>query len=455
MYESRFYELSPALIQEMIISGRSFLRKLLRDGRSFQKEYYEVMRTQFLDYEALAYLQKKRLKRIICHAALSVPYYRDVCKKSGICLKNMDEDSLDFFPVLEKKDIHEAGRSMLSESESVIFFSDYSSGSTGVPVRIFRNISSIVRERAFISRQSSWAGVRQSDRKVWLRGDQIIPSYHNVPPYWRHDRSGNIVIVSSYHISKKSSLEYLKKIESFDPVVIEAYPSAIYHLSRLLLDIGLKYRGRNLKAVITSSETLAIDHRYFIKKFFGCPVYDLYGSVERVAAIHTCEQGNYHLLSDYSHVELKETTNGDHELIGTGFDNRLMPLIRYRLEDTVVVADKNYRCPCGRAFPVIERINGRIDDTIVTPDGRYLGMLINMFNGLTNVMQTQVIQESRYELAISIVPVSKIRTPKPDEIMTRVRRIIGDDMKISIKFLTSIPRGNNRGKLCTVIKKIK
>src|SRR5690606_28221227 len=117
-----------------------------------------------------------------------------------------------------------------------------------------------------------------------------------------------------------------------------------------------------------------------IEERFGCRVFDWYGQNERVAAIGTCEQGRYHLMSDYSYVELEPTPEGL-EIVGTGFNNLAMPLIRYRTGDFVQLQDVD-SCSCGRAFPVVRRIIGRDDDYIKLPDGSHVKRLSNVFKDI-------------------------------------------------------------------------
>jgi len=43
----------------------------------------------------------------------------------------------------------------------------------------------------------------------------------------------------------------------------------------------------------------------------------------------------------------------------------------------------NFRCPCGRATPVLKRIEGRTDSYVVRADGRRVGRISNVFQGVT------------------------------------------------------------------------
>ena len=57
------------------------------------------------------------------------------------------------------------------------------------------------------------------------------------------------------------------------------------------------------------------------------------------------------------------------EIVATGLLNDAMPLIRYRVGDYAAWA-VNEKCPCGNSNPVIKNLEGRLDDYLLTSDGR-------------------------------------------------------------------------------------
>ena len=112
-----------------------------------------------------------------------------------------------------------------------------------------------------------------------------------------------MLMMSAYHLSESSAKAYIDEIERFDPVVIQSYPSAVFLLARYLLSSGRSFKGRRLRSVVTSSETVTEEHRDLVKRAFNCRIIDWYGAMERMVAIGNCEHGTYHVMSDYSYVE--------------------------------------------------------------------------------------------------------------------------------------------------------
>ena len=105
------------------------------------------------------------------------------------------------------------------------------SGTTGTPLTTFQDRRVIAAENAFLWRQLQWAGFSKGQRCVWLRGDMIIPYEQITPPFWRTNRAENMLMISSYHLSEKNAPHYVIAIETFNPTLIQAYPSSVAYLA--------------------------------------------------------------------------------------------------------------------------------------------------------------------------------------------------------------------------------
>lgn len=263
------------------------------------------------------------------------------------------------------------------------------SGSTGRPLTLVQTVGAVIREEAFVYRQLSWAGYAWRQRRVWIRGDVVAsPASSSKGRYWCRDYWSNTLMFSSYHISTDSARSYISEIRKFDPVLIQAYPSSIGALAVWMRLNNVEYRSKALRGIVTSSETLDPELRKEIEEAFGVRVFDWYGQAERVAAIGTCEHGNYHILTDYGKVELLPEHDGSYEVVGSGYNNKAMPLLRYRTGDRVSYSGKG--CDCGRVFPVVDQVVGRKDKAIVLEDGRHVTRLGHVLQGFDNVLEGQI-----------------------------------------------------------------
>jgi phenylacetate-CoA ligase len=441
LFASFAYRHAPVRAQETLIAARARLRARLREGRAFEALRAQVGESQWWSAAELRAYQARRLHEVLAHAAQNVPYYRG----RGTRLED--------WPLLDKAQVRAAGRALLAARHDGPLIESGTSGTSGAPLRLWQDLAAINRENAFVWRQLEWAGLRRGARRAWLRGDMIVPAAQREPPYWRLNRAENMLMLSSYHLADSTGEAYLEALQAFDPDLIQAYPSALGFLAAWMLAHGVRYRGPALCGIVTSSETLSAVRRRDISIAFGCAVFDWYGQAERVAAIGTCEHGRQHLISDYAHVELLPAGDGTCELVGTGFNNFAMPLVRYRTGDFVRPAPKDERCPCGRAFPLVEAVMGRDDDAVVLPDGRAVGRLDHVFKGLTGILEAQIRQERADGVEVLLVPGRDYGEATRRALLANLRERLGAEVGLGIRRVDAIPRGPNgkfKGVVCNL-----
>ena len=454
MFASSLYRLSPIWAQEAFISLRAWSRARLREGRTFDRMRTEVDASQWFDREAAEYYRMAMLSRVLQHAYHHCAPYRERFHAAGLGPDDIrSESDLAQFPLLDKSQVRAAGRSLVSSAACWPIFEGTTSGTTGSPLKIFQDLRAINRENAFIQRQLAWAGLTPKGRRAWLRGDMVAPVDQKDSPYWRLSRAENMLMLSSYHLSERNALDYLESLARFDPLVIQAYPSSIGFLANWLEATARSYGGASLRGIVTSSESLSDTQRAVIEKGFGCRVFDWYGQFERVASIGTCEYGTYHVNSDYSLSEFLPVGDGLYEVVGTGFNNLTMPLIRYRTGDFVRLADPDESCRCGRSFPIVRAIHGRADDVVKLPDGRHIGRLDHIFKGVNGVIEAQIRQEALDRIDILVVPGAGYSPTEEGQLVTNARERIGNDITIAVRTVGNVPRTRNgkfRGVVCEV-----
>ncbi len=454
MFTSFAYRHSPIWAQELLTSAQSSLRNAMREGRAFETVAAQVHESQWWSEQELRDFQARKLRTILESAARDVPYYRNKYRPLGLDFEEMElPEAVASLPLITKADVRKGGKSLISERKQGPLFSGSTSGTTGAPLTLYQDLAAINRENAFIWRQLTWAGLRRGDRRAWMRGDMIVPATQEKPPYWRVNHAENMLMLSSYHLSESSAPAYLDALTRFDPVVIQAYPSSIGFLATWMRSAGSRYRGSSLRGIVTSSETLSDAPRREIESVFGCRVFDWYGHFERVAAIGTCEHGRHHLLSDYSYVEMLPADDGLFELVGTGFHNLSTPLIRYRCGDFVRPASATGRCACGRSFPLIEEVIGRVDDSIKLADGRSVGRLDHLFKGVEGILEAQIRQDRVDAITMLVVPSATFNDRTRETLENNTRYRLGEGIALEIRLVDAIPRTRNgkfKGVVCNI-----
>ncbi|QJE03100.1 phenylacetate--CoA ligase family protein [Massilia forsythiae] len=320
------------------------------------------------------------------------------------------------------------------------------SGTSGSPLRIVQSIGTMVREEGFIYRQLRWIGWRHGQRRAWIRGDIVCPERPRDRRYWCRDWVGNLLMMSSYHLSNDTIGAYIDALERFDPVVIHAYPSSIAALAAWLEAAGRRYQGAALRGVMTSSETLEPAVRAAVERGFGVRVFDWYGQAERVAAIGTCEHGRYHVLTDYSDVALLGAGEGEAdacELVGTTLNNAAMALVRYRTGDSVVPDHGAAPCPCGRVFPTVAAVLGRRERIVTLPDGRLVARLDRIFQGHERrLLEGQVVYRGNAEFVLRVVVADGFGEGDARALVDKfLLRVPG--VEVSVERVDAIARGPN------------
>jgi phenylacetate-CoA ligase len=354
-------------------------------------------------------------------------------------------------PLLTKQELRQHPERLLRPRRvgSLVRTTIKTSGTSGTPLTIVQSLGNMVREEGFVYRQLRWIGWRHGQPRAWIRGDIVCADQPRDGRYWCRDWVGNMLMMSSYHLSNDTIGAYIEALERFEPVVIHAYPSSIAALAAWLNARGRRYGGRRLLGVMTSSETMEPAVRAAVEQAFGVRVFDWYGQSERVAAIGTCEHGSYHVLTDYSGVALLETDEPDAwELVGTSLNNLAMPLLRYRTGDTVIPGDGP--CPCGRVFPTIKAVLGRQEQVITLPDGRMIGRLDRIFQGHDrHLVEGQVVYRGKGRFVLRVVATEGWSEADSQAMIAKfLLRVPGAG--VAVEQVAAIPRGP-RGKFEFVV----
>jgi len=260
-----------------------YLKKLIRQGFTFNKVFGELQKSQYFTQGQLDELQNKKLSKIIRHCYKNVPYYTELF--SSLNLKPEDiktKEDLTKLPFLDKYIVKDNFDKLIAKNKfKFLCYETKTSGTTGTPGRIMWDKNTLDYEYATVARHYKNAGDK-NQKKITLRGNLIKPVDDDTPPFWKYNKLDNELIMSSYHFTQKNSHMYIEKILEYAPEVLNAYPSTAYLLANHLKKVDKKLP---LKAVFTSSETLSDNQRKTIEEVFLCPVFDWYGQVERVAAI--------------------------------------------------------------------------------------------------------------------------------------------------------------------------
>lgn len=433
----------------------------IRYGKVFRDTYKFLQKSQWWSEEQLKAYQLQQMTPLLHHAYHHVPYYRRMFQETGLTPADIKSfDDLRRLPYLT--------RDVIGSNSSDLVADNYSSselhevrtgGTTGCSIRLYWQTGvTVARDWAHVWRQWNWAGYKFGERRVVLRGN-LISKFKDGRRHWReYDPRDTALVLSTYVMTEQQLPEYIEAINRFKPVAIQGYPSSLSILAGFLRRNKLHFR--NIRCILTSSETLYPNQRGLIEEQFGANIFDHYGSAEGCALIMQCENGKYHVISDYGIVTLLDknnrpiTTEGEAgEIVATGLNNYAMPIINYRTEDMAVYTGDS--CSCGRRFPLVQRIDGRLQECVIDRAGNLLTG-INLLQAAETIVgkfdRYQFVQHTRGSIAMRIVPKAEISASD----IENVRKTFADlypAFDLEIEFVEEIPR-TARGKYRTVVQNL-
>jgi putative adenylate-forming enzyme len=166
--------------------------------------------------------------------------------------------------------------------------------------------------------------------------------------------------------------ELLRSLSAYQPSLLIAPPSALRLLAEAKTQGVLTLPAAPTR-LVSVAEVLEPSDRQVIERAFGVRVDIAYVATEGFVAC-SCERGGLHLNEDLLVVE-KDWLDRERRAfvpIITDLRRRVVPIIRYRLDDVLSLSE--VPCPCGSAQLTLAAIQGRCDDAfqlggvLVLPD---------------------------------------------------------------------------------------
>jgi phenylacetate-coenzyme A ligase PaaK-like adenylate-forming protein len=158
-------------------------------------------------------------------------------------------------------------------------------------------------------------------------------------------------------------------LNDFDPALVVGYPSALELLA------GEQDAGRlRIRPVVVESSGESLGDQARLAAALGCRVHNVYAASEFSPIALDCPRGWLHVNSDWVILEPVEDDyrptppgKASHTVLLTNLANRVQPLIRYDLGDSVLA--KPGPCECGNPLPAV-RVAGRHDDVLHLDNAR-------------------------------------------------------------------------------------
>jgi phenylacetate-CoA ligase len=417
--------------------------------KSFRSTYKFLQKSQWWTEEQLEDYQLRQLRKLLLHAYNNVPYYTKMFNELGLRPGNVrDLNDLEKLPFLTKETVRDNIEALKARNYRARKFEYVTTGgSSGTPLGFYyERASSRAREWAFMRTLWGRMGYRLTDKCVVLRGLVVETADDGI--YWKSAIFGRWLILSSFHINNESLLKYVTRIRTFKPKFVLAFPSTITILARLMKKHNIE-PFPTVKAILCGSENVYPWQRDLLEEVFDCRVFSWYGQSEMGALAGECETSTqYHIFPEYGLTELinrdgAALSEPDErgEIVTTGFNNFIFPLIRYKTGDFAVYS--SHDCACTRAYKMLHAVEGwRLQELIVGQNNRIFSFAALILNSdaYDNVEQFQFFQERAGELTLRIVKGQHYTEEDSRKIRRELGKKLGRDMRFSLKFLDNIKR---------------
>ncbi len=407
-----------------------------REGSPRLRHLRMLERTQFDPPEVIRARQLAAVQKQLWHAWNTVPYYRAAWTKAGVHPSDVRElTDLAAFPILTKADIRRHHRDLLSSACDIRRCRvKTTSGSTGVPLTIYCDDAAMHWKAACTIRSDQWSGYRLGQRvaKVWGN-----PEYRHfgLKGRLRNYFFDRAIYLDTLQLTDERIAAFARAIRRHRPGLIFGHAHSLYLLACTLQKRGLLDIRPN--GIIATAMMLHDWQRVVIEEVLGCPVTNRYGCEE--VSLIACECEYHHGLHINADSLYTEVTRDGHLLL-TDFVNSAMPLIRYQVGDVVVPSLR--RCRCGRGLPLLERIEGRDADYVVTPAGHLISgisLTENFANLIPGTAQVQIVQESITQLRIRLVADDGFNETSRAQVAELVYRTFGAGVHHEVELVDAIP----------------
>src|SRR5262245_11862146 len=426
--------------------NRAVIQPLMafRSGSKHLRYLRLLRQTQYDPPHVIRHRQWLAVRTMLQHVYDTVSFYRARFDDLGLhpnditCLEELNR-----LPILTKTDIRTHAAELRSEAyRGTKLALKRTSGSTGVPLEIAIDQPSIEWKRACTIRSDEWSG--------WRLGMRVAKVWGN-PEYRRQGWKGRLrnllvdraVYLDTLGLNDDRMRGFLEQLRDRRPGLLFGHAHSLY----LLACFVRKHAPQPFRpdGIISTAMVLHQHEREAIEEAFGCPVTNRYGCEEASLLASECEQHRgLHLNADsvfaeVVHDECQDHAPGNGALVVTDLTNFAMPLIRYQVGDVVTSSER--LCPCGRGLPLIEKVEGREADYVVTPAGKLISgisLTENFALHIRGAAQVQIVQEELQFLRVRMVPGDDFDDRSLAEIAALVCGTFGPTMRHEVELVDRI-----------------
>lgn len=443
------YDHMPIFLQNAACNAKGIYINRTRYNKDFQKCLKEFCERDSWNIDEICRFRDEKLRGMIHHCYNTVPYYRRMFDKLGIIPDDIQTlDDMKILPILTKKEINNNPKDFLSiKSREYKCVKIHTSGTTGAGLKLISSLNSIQAQWATFWRHYLKCGIEYGTQQAMFSGQKVVPAFQKNAPFWRRIDSQKRIYFSAYHESEANLFSYFNEIKKKRIPWLAGYPSLLTLLSDYMNRHDLHFE--DVQFVTTGAENLYDYQIESMKRAFGVTPIQVYGETENVAFFSQDPDGHIYIDEDAGAVELLKNEEGTYDVIGTNLYNYAMPLLRYRIGDTVTVKDYEK----GKRREILS-IDGRSEDYVCLPSGEKIGKLDTAFKDATHIAEAQIYQHKDYSIVIKVVTVSSEGKGEAELAKKWIENVCKKSIPASIEYVDQIPRTQTH-KLRYVISEVR
>lgn len=392
-----------------------------------------------------AALQRERLALLLLHCKAHVPAYHDLDASEQEIRNDPLRVLREKVPALDKHTFQVHAQEHLADNiPAEQRIANCTGGSTGQPIHFYMTRSQVETYEAARWRGLSWYGITPGSRSVMLWGSPIeLSKQKQRVNRWKESMLKNRCILSAYQLSESDIKDHLRFLEHYKPEYLYGYATILTAFAQMVERQMLPVRF-SLKAVVSTSETLASWQKELLERVFHCPVANEYGARDAGILAYSCPQGGIHITAENCVIEVLDPIThqpvepGQSGVLAiTDLHNYVQPRLRYMVGDLGTISPTP--CRCGRALPTLAHIDGREDDLLVGSNGQLVhgnvvGQLLRPLPGLDAFQFRQHTPETATLFLVLSGPDVKLNE---DEIRMQLAKVL-PDTQITFKYVDRI-----------------
>lgn len=442
---------SPEMIKNIVGCVYDYIPSKLKYGDVFFETLNHMKKFEFETESEIKSYQDEKLKEMVNYAYNNVEFYRELYDENNINIKEISSlEDITKLPIITKEQIMESGEKIISKNSNKNKLRYITTGGTsGKPMGIYTDYDNEIIEWANVVGFWSRMGYTLDSSRAVFRGKKL-PNIDK-GKYYYYDPIKKELSISTFHMNDDNMYEFYNKLNEYKPEFFHGYMSAIVTFTKFLKKNNLKLKYK-LKAVLATSENIYDHQRNFIELYYETRVFSFYGHTERLIFAGECELStNYHVNPIYGIAEIVDKNNNkvkdgeNGELIGTGFLNKHMPLIRYKTGD-IARFKKDNKCECGRNHQIIERVEGRWkQEMLVKEDGTLFSMTaLNIHSEIASKIEKfQFYQDTPGKIIMNVIPLENTSACEINLLVNEITNKIGNGITINAKIVDTIENKKN------------